>query len=164
MTDQPPIERPWDPPKPEPKQPMSKRTKWIIGGGIGVVIALIIFNNVSGQLSNKSPAVAACQELSAAGVAEFNFTLDAYENGESITSGKLIPVNMEGAGTLPYVAMIAAKLNKAGTVALWAQGKGGFIIPLNSSAFMAMPEAAAEGDVSKWANSPEGQATIKCVK
>jgi hypothetical protein len=109
-------------------------------------------------------APVACEELPADEVAEFNYVFEAYENGESITSGAITPVQMEGAGTLPYVALIAAKLNKAGTVALWAQGEGGFIVPLNEAAISAMPDAAAEGDVSQWLNSSEGQATIACVQ
>lgn len=108
-------------------------------------------------------APVACEDLSAEEVAEINFGLEAYENGESITSAKITPVEMVGAGSLPYVALIAAKLNQAGTVALWAQGEGGFLIPLNEEAISAMPDAAAEDDVSQWLNTPEGQATIQCV-
>jgi hypothetical protein len=108
-------------------------------------------------------APVACEELTAEEISEFNFVFEAYENGESISSGAITPVQMEGAGTSPYVAMIAAKLNKAGTVALWAEGEGGFIVPLNEAAISAMPDAAAEEDVSQWLNSPEGQATIECV-
>ncbi len=103
MTDQPPIERPWDPPKPVPKQPMSNRAKWIIGGGIGVVIALIIFNNVSGRLTsgNKSPAAAAKSSLS---VTEQDFVrvLGATPKGltqeRAITEGRQVCDIFEAGG------------------------------------------------------------------
>lgn len=120
---------------------------------------------LSGCSSGSETAPVACEELDAAVVEEINFVLEAYENGETITSGKIIQVQMEGAGTFPYVALIAAKLTQAGTVALWAQGEGNFIVPLNEPAISATPEAAVESPViSQVLNSPEGQATIKCVK
>jgi hypothetical protein len=110
-------------------------------------------------------ATSTCEDLDAAMVEEINFTLEAYGNGETITGGKVTQVEMAGAGTMPFVALIAAPLNKAGAVALWAEGEGGFIVPLNQEAISAMPDAAVEDDaVSQALNSPEGQATIACVQ
>jgi hypothetical protein len=93
---QPPIERPWDPPK-QPKQSMTKQTKWIIGGSIGLVMALIIGGNVYERLTGgdkKSPVATATTAASSLSISEQDFVrvLGATPNGFSqertITEGR----------------------------------------------------------------------------
>ena len=65
MTNQPPIERPWDPPKP-PKQSMSKQTKWIVVGVIGAFVLFVVGRMVFVSLTNgnETPVAAATAESS----------------------------------------------------------------------------------------------------
>lgn len=111
MTNQPPIERPWDPPK-QPKQPMSKKTKWIIGGVIGVVVALLVFNNVSGRLSNKSPVVAPAKSSLSVTEQDFVRVLGAIPKGfaqeRTITEGRQVCDIFEagGVGTSAVIRLL----------------------------------------------------------
>lgn len=127
------------------------------------VLALTVLTACGG--STESTEAAECTDLSVEIADEINFTLEAYGNGESITGGKITPVQMDGAGTMPWNALIAAQLTQAGVVGLWAYGEGGFLIPLNAEAISAMPDAAVTNQeaVNQALNSSEGQATIQCV-
>lgn len=104
MTNQPSINRPWDPPK-QTKQPMSKQTKWIIGGVIGLVVIFIIGGTISDRLNsgNKSP-VAAATAKSSLSVTEQDFVrvLGMKPNGftqeQAITEGRQVCDIFEAGG------------------------------------------------------------------
>jgi hypothetical protein len=94
---QPPIDRPWDPPKQQPKQPMSKQTKWIVIGSIGVVIVLVMFGVVSDMLGSgdkKSPMATATTAASSLGISEQDFvrvlgaTPSGFSQARAITEGR----------------------------------------------------------------------------
>jgi hypothetical protein len=105
MPNQPPIDRAWDAPKQQPKQPMTKETKWIVGGSIGVVIVLLIFGMAfykpdSGSKSSGTSAQAA----STLSITEQDFvrvlgaTPDGFAQQRTITEGRQVCDIFEAGG------------------------------------------------------------------
>jgi hypothetical protein len=105
MSNQPPIERPWETPKP-PKQPMTKQTKWIIGGSIGLVVALIVFGMVSDRLTsgNKTSPMATATVASSLSISEQDFvrvlgaTPSGFSQDRTITEGRQVCDIFEAGG------------------------------------------------------------------
>ncbi len=134
---------------------------------ISAIAGVALVGALSACGSESTESSGSCPELDPAYVTSLNDTLVAYEQGETVTTGTSINVDIPSAGTMSWDLLVAAKLDASGQVGLWAfNTASGFVVPLNDAAIASMPDAAVtDGSAASGAlNSPEGQAALACIQ
>ena len=134
---------------------------------VTVASGILLLTTLTGCGSESTATSAnSCIPADQALITTLNDTLLAYEQGETVTNGTSMTVDLPGAGTMKWDVLVAAKLNKSGEAGLWAFNESaGFVIPLNQAAINSMPDAAADGGtaVNGALNSSEGKAALACI-
>jgi hypothetical protein len=134
-----------------------------IRGIITIAASALVLTACGGSSSTET---AACEPANPTLTGWVNDTLDAYGEGESIFGGSSANVDLPGAGTMGWDALLVAPLTNAGEPGLWAFNTSAqFVVPLNSAAISAMPDAAV-GDgaaVKNAVDSAEAQALLACL-